>query len=185
MQQQKEMGFKEKFNICHFLMVIHQRGLTIMCRSYWGKEALGLPCLLALILMFLWYVFTADSLMLLWMALWFAVYLTRKMQAIKVAGKVHSQYDGFPDVMRFVKNEKIAKLVVEPLLFGSLGLFALQYYEDMGWSPTGLPYFLLSGTFTLPFVALVNVAIWERQIQAIQDAKLEQEALAEETRNWR
>jgi hypothetical protein len=46
----------------------------------------------------------------------------------------------------------------------------------------GLPYFFMLGLVTLPFVEKVKQLVWERRIQGINDARIEQEALVRESR---
>jgi len=151
-QQQQQLDFSEKlkrdFNICHFLFLIHQRAIVVVCRDKWGTQALGLPCLLAFIMMMLWYVFTHDNLMLLWIGFWLLCLAKRRIQSVRLARRgvvLHSRYDGWPfDAMKFVKSENAAKLVVEPILTAILGFMAFKYYQYMGWPPSGLPYSVLS-----------------------------------------
>jgi hypothetical protein len=185
-QQYKELTFKEKWNICFAIMLWHQRCLVLGERRFWGSEALGKPCVFAVVLMLLWFLFSHDNGMLLWLAGFLVMLIVRRIEAVKVtrSGQVTSHYDGWPKTaMKFTKSEKIAKAIVEPILVGLLGLMVLWFYQENGWRPTGLPYFLLAGVFSLPFVAMVNQTIWERQIQSMQDAKITQQALMHEYRN--
>lgn len=180
MQQQEELDFSEKlkrnFNIGHFLFLIHQRAIVVVCRDNWGTQALGFPCLCAFMLMMLWYVFTHDNLMLAWIGFWLLCLAKRRMESVRLAKSgavIHSRYDGWP--INLGSNENRAKLIYEPVLVGILGFMAFKFYQHMGWRPTGLPYFLLLGVATLPFVEMVKQKAWERRTQSMMDARLEQQ----------
>lgn len=188
-QQQEDdiaQKFKRNFNIAYSLFSMHQRALVVTCRSKWGTQALGFPCLGAFIMMFLWYVATHDNFMLAWIGLWIVFQIKRRIEAVKLSGQIHSRYEGWPDdAMKFVKDEKTAKKIVEPVMFGILGGFLYWVYKENGLPATGLPTFLLAGLVTLPFIESVNRTMWERKLQGMNDAKIEQEALMEDFKNWR
>jgi hypothetical protein len=187
-QQQQDLSakWKRNFGIIFSLCVIHQRALTIPMRSRFGVQALAQPCFFALGLMFLWATFTRDPFMWLWMGYWFLHFLYRRAEALRLARsgeKIHSQYDGWPhDAVRFGRTEKAAKMVVEPIEVAILGGILYWIYAKEGWPVRGLPLFLLSGAFTLPFVEMVKQTIWERRTQSVVDARIEQEQLVEDVR---
>ncbi len=179
--------WKQNFNFTHALFTMHQRALTVPMRNNYGTQALGFPCLFALGLMVLWYVATGgDPGMMYWIGFWLLCLVKRRVEGVKLSGRIHSHYDGWPsDAMKFAGNEKTAKMVVEPVLVGILGGTVYWFYTENGWRPTGLPYFLLAGVVTLPFVESVKQTIWQRRIQGMIDAKLDQEMLMEEFQNRR
>ncbi len=189
MKQQGDNGlsYKQGFNLLYTLCILHQRALTVVSRRRFGVQALRLPCLLALVLMVLWAGFTNDNLLWLWTGLWFVCFLRRRVEAVRLVRggvRVHSWYDGFPaDVCRYVRSEKVAKRIVEPALVGLLGGILWWIYGEQGWGTAGLPTFLLTGLFTLPFVELVKRAAWEKRTQAAVDARLEAEALVRDVRD--
>ncbi len=183
-QQGQELTWKDKFNFAHSLCIYHQRCLVIGERTHWGTEALARPCIFAVVLMLLWFLFTADTGMLVWMGWWFLAFIARRIEAVKIAGQVHSWYDGYPKAaMKFTKSEETAKRFIEPLTFLIAGLLILWLYREMGWNVKGLPAFLLAGIFTLPLVEAVKKTIQDRQVQGMQDAKIEQEALVSNFKN--
>ena len=128
--------------------------------------------------MVLWAAFSRDPFMWAWIALWLLCLIRRRIEAVKLAGSgMHSHYDGWPcDAIRYVRSEKAAKLVVEPILVGILGGILFWIYGECGLRPTGLPYFLLSGVFTLPFVETVKQTIWNRRLESMNNSRLEQQA---------
>ena len=90
-----------------------------------------------------------------------------------MVGQVSSLYDGH--TKNLGSNENHAKLLWEPLIIGFLGFAALRFYQYQDIPPKGLPYFLLLSIVTLPFVEGVHQTIWNRQIQAMNDARIENE----------
>jgi hypothetical protein len=191
MQQQEQTDFmtkwKNNFNWAYSVALVHQRCLVIPMRKGFGVQALGTPCALALVLMAVWGLCTRDMLLWAWAGLWSLYFLVRRAESVKLGksgAKVHSQYDGWPfDAIRIGRTEKMAKLVVEPLLVVILGGLVFWGYQQMHWPPYGLPYFLLAGGFTLPFVETVKQKIWERRTQSMIDARVEQEQLMQDVRD--
>jgi hypothetical protein len=181
-QQQDDVmtQWKQNFNFIFTACLIHQRAIVIPLRKGFGADAIGKPCALALVLMCIWGMCTRDNFLWLWIAVWFACFLKRRVETallVKSHVKIHSQYDGWPDAIRIGRTEKIAKLIVEPVVIVSLGAALFYGYQENHWQPYGLPYFLLAGGFTLPFVELVKQTIWQRRTQSIVDARVENEAL--------
>ena len=134
--------------------------------------------------MLLWWLFTNDGLLLAYIGVWLLVYITRRIEAAMISGKVSSNYDGWPvDAMWLCESEGIAKGWIEPMIAGVFGYLLWQYYACMGWRPTGLPYFMIFSVFSLKYVAAINEAAWERKVNAIQDAKLQQQVLMDDHKN--
>ncbi len=188
MQQQhdQQADSKRKFNVVYGLMLMHQRAIVLLSRDRWGKEALGKPCFLALVLMFLWATFSRDPFMWVWLAVWVCFLVKRRLESVRLATsgeRTHSQYDGHPfAALTFCRTENAAKLVGEPVLVGILGVVLCAVYQEVGLPVGGLPCFLLAGCVSLPFVEAVKKQIWERRIQGMQDARLEQEQMVRESR---
>jgi hypothetical protein len=125
-----------------------------------------------------------DPFMWVWTVFWVLCLILRQREAMRLSkgGTVHSQYDGNPfDAKRFCRSERTAKLIVEPILIGIFGALLWWIYQQMGWDPRGLPAFFLTGIITFPFVEQVKQTAWERRLQGMQDAKLEQQALVRES----
>jgi hypothetical protein len=182
-QHAEQPDSKTSFNIAYTLALIHQRGIIIIGRKMFGKEALGRPCFFAFILMCMWAAFSRDIFMHLWVVLWLLHYIVRRAEAVRLTrtGQVHSYSDG--STINLGSNENAAKLVYEPVLVGILGGFLFWLYNENDWSPYGLPYYLLAGCFSLPFVEWVKQTIWERRVQSMTDARMEQEQLVRDYRD--
>src|SRR5262249_9365931 len=108
----------------------------------------------------------------------------RRVEALKLAAsgaKIHTWYDGYPfDAIRFVKTEYQAKRFVEPLLCGVLGALLFVIYQENNLPVHGLPYFVLTGVFTLSFIEAVKNTIWQKRLDALNDAQIEQEQLMQD-----
>jgi hypothetical protein len=185
MQQQKQDSGPDKkqtFDIVYSLCLMHQRALVVPLRTGWGKEALGLPCLLALALMFFWAGFSRDPLMWAYLGFWVLCQMVRRVESLRLAqgGKVHSWCDGMPMKVRFVQSHKIIKLVAEPLLVFCGGVVMLPVSAELHTPRNGLPLFLMLGIFTLPVIEIVKQMIRSKRVQGMMDARLEQQALMEE-----
>ncbi len=138
--------------------------------------------------MVLWAAFSRDPFMWGWVGFWLLCQICRRIESVRLArsgARIHSQYDGWPfDTIRFGRTEKAAKLVVEPMLVGILGGILHWIYDTyLGMPPYGLPYFLLAGVVTLPFVELVKQTVWQRRTQSMMDARIEQEQMMRDVRD--
>jgi hypothetical protein len=182
-QQQDDLltRYKRNLNVTFNLCVIWQRALVIPLRNRFGVEALGLPCFLALILLFLWSGFSGDIFMWVYTGIWFVFFAHRRVQSLRMQQQVNSQYDGWPvDAIKICNGENMAKLVIEPVMVGFAGAFALWFYDQQGWRPTGLPYFLICGAMVLVFVEMAKQTAWKRRIRGMNDARMEQEQMVRE-----
>jgi hypothetical protein len=185
-QENAQQSWKDKFNTALFLMVVHQRAIIIVTRTGFGKDAFGLTTLFTFGLMCLWAAFSKDVFMWVWVAAWVVCVIRHRISAAMLAGKgvmVHSEDDGWPQEAIWLGcTVGTAKLIVEPAVVGLLGIMLFWMYQEKGLSVYGLPYFLLAGVVTLPFIEMVRQRIWDRRLQGMQNARLEQEALMREQR---
>ncbi|HEY7327648.1 MAG TPA: hypothetical protein VH592_08415 [Gemmataceae bacterium] len=180
-QQNDKLTWKQYSNIVTNLATFHQRAIIVPFRKGWGKNSLCRSCACAFILIFLWATFTRDNIMYVWLILWTLSYAQLRGQANKLAGQIHSWYDG--DTVGLGSNQKTAKMLYEPVMVAIAGLIAREIYLEYGLPTAGLPTFLLTGCFTLPLVESVKQAIWDRRLDDMNDAKMEQESLVREYRD--
>lgn len=175
---------KRNVNIAFWLAQIVQRCFVVLTRNKFGAQALGLPCLFAFILMWVWYALTQDLLLLAWIGLWLCCYAKRRFEAGRIEGHVVSDYDGFPfDAIRYCGSELTAKRVVEPIMLAIVGFIAFKVYESQGWNYKGLPYFFMAGAVSVSFVASVQQRIWQRKLQAMRDGQMENDMLVRHYRD--
>jgi hypothetical protein len=183
-ERQDGMTMKKSFNIVYSFALAHQRALTVPLRERYGKEALGLPALCGFLLILGWAAFSYDPLMWVYAGYWLLCLVVRRVESLRLSAKgerIYSLYDGFPHVAHRLTRkggENMEKLIVEPVLVCVVGTAA--YFCAQEWqTPPGLAYFLLLGLFTLPLVEGVKQIIWRKRAQAVLDARLEQQTVAE------
>jgi hypothetical protein len=189
-QQQEQKGFwhdmKVNWNVGFTVSLAHQRAVCGPLRTRHGQQALAWPCVHAAILMVVWAVLSRDGWMWAYIGFWMLCQLRNRIEAAWLSLKgiqIHSFYDGFTtQTIRFGGSERVAKLIVEPMLAGTIGAILYWVYAQANMRPYGLPYFYRSGLFTLSFVELVKQEIWKRKTQSMLDARLEQEMVMRDYR---
>jgi hypothetical protein len=173
-------------NIAYALLVVYQRAIIVPMRTHYGKDFFGLTSILPFLLMCLWAGLTHDEYMGAWIGFWLLAVFVRFVQTRRLLARgamIHSWYDGWPDEgMKVSKSEKAAKLYAEPILVALLGGSVLLFYKAVELPSLGLPVFLLIGAPILYVVERVKEAVWDRRLQEMQNARLEQEALVRESR---
>lgn len=181
MPENKELTYKEKYNIVVFFCAVFQRSIAIISRKGFGLQALGKECVFAFFLILLWAALSGDVLMYGWLFLWCVCMAQRRMEAIKAfknGDPLHSYYDGCP--INLGKDERMAKLWYEPVCTVILGAILFWLYEQNGWPTRGLPCFLFWGAVTMRVVESIKIKASERRMMAINDARLQQEWLVKE-----
>ena len=178
--QQQPVGWKPLLNILLFLCIMHQRGLVVPMRKYFGKRALVQPGLFSLMLMMVWAEVSKDPFMVVWIIGWSACFIHRGFQSARMdreGARVSSWYDGFPfESIKIGKTENTAKLVVEPIMVTITGACMLVLYQECRLGPPGLPLFFLLGGITLPVIEMIKQSIWNQRTQNMVDAQIENEA---------
>jgi hypothetical protein len=182
-QQQKELTYREKFNIAVFFCVVFQRAIVIITRKSWGLQALGKECAFAFFLILAWAAFSQDVFMYVWLLIWCVCMAKRRMEAtraFKNGEQLHSWSDGIP--INLGKDIRMAKLWYEPICTVILGGIACWYYQQNGWPLRGLPCFLFWGAICMRVVQSLSIKADERREMTINDAKLEGEYEASRNR---
>ncbi len=179
--QQKELSYKEKFNIVVFFVVVFQRAIVVITRKQFGLQALGKECAFAFFLILAWAALTQDVFMYLWLVIWCVCMVKRRMEAAKAfknGDQRHSYDDG--KTTNLGKDEKMAKAWFEPACTVILGGIAYWFYQQNGWSVRGLPCFLFLGAITMRVVESLKTKVSERRMMSINDAKLQQDWMVKE-----
>lgn len=185
-QQQKnnELDMQGSFNLAYFLAHSHATCLTPFIRTDFGREALGMNGLCALILLLAYGSFTNSAAMWIFLLLWILALLRQRLKGIENRNKgiaIHSRYNGYPwlsfKLFPRTKDETSARGIDG---FLCMGMGALLSYVDppLGW-------FIGVGGFSLLFVEALIVELRKKRLQAMQDAEIEQRDLAEHYRRGR
>jgi hypothetical protein len=182
-QEQQDTSARTSFTIMFAILLALQRAFTVPLHSMWGTQALGVPCLLCLGLLFGWSALSRDPFMWVYTILWFLFFAQRRIQALWYRKNIHSWDEG---TSALCKNQPVARLIVEPGLVMVMGLIALWYYQQQEWAPHGLPYFLIGGAVVMIAVETFRKQAWLRKLEGLRDARLEQQQVMEDFhQNWR
>jgi hypothetical protein len=189
MQQQQDdfmTRYKRNFNVAFTLCLMFQRALVVPMRNRFGVEALGTPCLLALIMLVVWSSLSQDIYLWIYTGIWLVFFVHRRAQSVRLSQteRNHSLYDGWPcDAIRVCKDEANAKLYIEPIMVGFAAAFAVWFYDQRGWNCNGLPYFLITGCSAMFFVELAQQTAWKRRSRQMDDARIENEQMMNEAQD--
>jgi hypothetical protein len=184
-QQEKKWGMGDTFNALYAVAVLQSTAVTPFLRTNFGVEALGFPGIWAFVLLLAWAGLSGDPMMLGYLVAWlFAVACQRVRTArlVRQGWVAHSQYTGWPRLalrVPFVRKETTAKGVIEPLLCLALGV-VLGAIAEAHQRPFTLPAFFLVSSFCLAFREKVNREVERKRVQAMRDAQIDQQWLAEQ-----
>jgi hypothetical protein len=190
-QQDPRRSKKDSFHALFLICLAHSTALSVPLRTGYGREALGVPGIAAFALIFLWAMFSQDPLMWLYFAFYFLCHVCQRITTAKLlrqGERIHSHYSGWPRVAmlllwgRVKQKETIAKGLIEPCLCFMAAIAIGCFCEAYHWPWHGLFAFLLLGMLTMPFVEGVNQQIWDNRLQAMRDARMEQEYLTRRLR---
>jgi hypothetical protein len=188
-QQQGEWSNRDSFNVLYVVANAYATAITPFVRHSFGKEALGLPGFLAFILILLVAGFTGSSSMLTYLGVWLIAVAFQRLHTYRLSSRgvvLHSRYEGWPWLgfklgggRNLDKRLTGAVFVIEPVLcFGIGGMF-------MSLGEVIVGRFLMCGAGALLFREAVHRMIDQRRVQAMCDAQIEQEYLANEYRRRR
>ena len=183
-QQQKELTYREKFNIVVWCCVVFQRAVVVITRKQFGLQALGKECAFSFFLIILWAAFSHDPLMYGWLFLWLVCMAKRRMEAtraFKNGESIDSRSDGIP--INLGTDIRLARLWYEPICVVILGAMLHWFYEQNGMPTRGLPLFLFCGAMCIRVVESIKAKAQERRMMAINDAKIQQEWMVQEHGN--
>jgi len=177
--QNNENGFnpsrKDTFNFVYAAAKGYSTCFTPFIRRNFGSEALGFPGLFAFIIMLVVGSFGRIPEMWPYLAVWIVAMLLQRastMRAMRRGVVRHSRYDGDVDRKLF-KNRTTVKQFFEPVAC----VIAAVCFEQLGASHS-FALFVGWGAFPLAFVAMIDRQLWNKRVQAMRDAEIEQRYLA-------
>lgn len=174
-QNDFKLGQKETLNIVYTLAKSHSLCFLPFMRKNFGSEALGLPGVIAFVIILAAGSFGRIPEMGHFLVIWLGVMLAQRASTMRAKrrGVVrHSRYDGDVDTT-WIKSRKTVKQVLEPLLCVVAGICI----EGAGLSHE-MAVFVGSGAFSLALVALIDGQLGEKRVQAMRDAEIEQHYFA-------
>jgi hypothetical protein len=177
--QGNEQGFnvsrKDSFNIVYMLAMGHATCFVPFFRRNFGSEALGVPGVIAFVLMLVVGSFGQIPEMWPFLGLWLIVVLCHRastMRALRQGVIRHSRYEGDVDT-KLIKSRATVKQVIEPLV-----CVASAVGFEMAGLSHGFALFVGWGALSLSLVALIGRQLINRRVEAMRDAEIEQGYLA-------
>ena len=186
-QQPEPSGFDHDFrnsvNWLYLLANAHATCITMFIRHSFGTNVPGFSGLFAILMMLLVMGESGDITMLWFLYAWLIALVCQRLRTgyLYARGhREHSEYSGWPFVaMRipFTKSESQAKNQ-EPSLCLLLGLLLCPLSPTVG-------LFVMAGIVSLTIVRCMNQFAISRQVTAMRDMQIEQQAMSERMRGLR
>jgi hypothetical protein len=179
-QQNNELQVKDGLNLAYTLFSGHALACMIPMRKDFGREYLGWTGLAGFSVILVYGGLMNSYAMYVYLCLYLLMVLMHRIRNFSNRGKVitHSRYNGFP----WLACKLFPRIRTEGNLKGAeaflcLGLGWLLTYVDqpLGW-------FVMAGWFSIMFSESLIVETQRRRLQAMRDAEIEQQALAEQYR---
>jgi hypothetical protein len=179
-----QFSLRNSFLLLYVAASIHTRCVIPILRDRFGAEANGLLGLLALVGMLFYGGLMKDNRMLAYVGFWFIALVGHRLESLHLRHRrgfvIHSRYAGRPvmalAIARFIKDEGSAKLFIEPLI-------CLAYTWPLNdWSPAAAKLVGSAGV-SIVIVELIDRQIRRQREQAVIDARLEMEDLADRVRS--
>jgi hypothetical protein len=164
----------DPLGLLYFLCNVHCTTFTVFLHYGFGSEALGFPGLFALILIF--FSMAGDPRMMLWLMAFFVALVIQRIITFTILGwgyVLHSMDHGLPLLTKLLPFIKVKTAIA----FEAIGLFVLGAVL-VDESPF-IGKFLMLGCFSLIVRTAIEESIFNRRLQRMRDAELEQRWLSE------
>lgn len=171
------LTMESSFNGLNILVNAHASTLTPLSRTDFGSEGLGMPGFIGLFLILGWGCYFNCYPMFIYFLVWMGVLLCQRVKTFinwRRGVIVHTHYNGYPWIVRrfFPRLSEPNAKAVEAFAFFGIGGVIAQFIPPLGW------YFMLGLPSILASEAII-VATTKRRLQAMRDAEIEQQYLAE------
>lgn len=152
----------------YWLCVIHSNCIIVFLRRGFGREALGMRGLLALVLLLL--CLGGEPLMILWIAAFLVAVIVQRiitLRAIRKGAVIHSLYAGTPllTIIPFFRKERDA-MILEMILCFALGALLMALSHVMG-------LFMMLGFITLAIRTGIEDSVCQRRLDRMRDGQIE------------
>ena len=167
----------DPLGVLYMLCLIHSTCIIVFLRTCFGREAVGLRGVFALVLLLV--CCGPEPLMSWWVAAFLAAVVVQRiitLRAISKGAVIHTYYAGTPLFMKipFVKQERDA-MILEMILCFFLGALLLAVSQFMAG-------FMWLGTVTLLIRAGIDEFYFQRRLDKIRDARIEGRWLSDRLR---
>lgn len=187
MQQQQhndKPDMKGAFNLGYLLANGHALTCAVFLRRHFGKEAIGFSGIAGFFIILIYGGLMNSYPMFIFLCAYLLAVIGQRMQQFQLYRKgviIHSRYNGYPwlalKLFPRVKDEGNAK-GVEAFMCLAIGGLLSYIDQPLGW-------FIMAGFFSIMVSEGVNAELLKRRLQAMKDAEIEQQDLAEHYRNFR
>jgi hypothetical protein len=181
MQQPNErFTNKDSFNVLCLVMASHATSITVFTHTGFGTNALGKRGLAALVLLVMVAAFAGSSFMGWYILAFLVASLVQRIATAKMsrAGqRPHSLSDGRPFLIRLVRNERTAR-TLEAFLCAVAGVGIAVMGGAWQMPQLAVPAVYVGlGCISLAFDDGMSEAAMQQRVEAMRDARLENEAL--------
>lgn len=171
------LTMENSFNGLNFIVNAHASTLTPLARTDYPSEGIGPHGILGAIMMLFWGSWFQCYAVWIYFLVWMGVLLCQRVKTYinwQRGVVVHSRYNGYPWIVRrfFPRLSEPNAKAVEAFAFFGIGGVIAQFIPPLGW------YFMLGLPSILISEAII-VQTTRRRLQAMRDAEIEQQYLAE------
>lgn len=185
-QQNDQTGMRGGFNLFYFLVNGHATACTLPMRTDYGREAIGFSGMAGFFMILVFGGLMNSYAMFIYLCLYLLFVFAHRLKQISNWTKgrfiVHSRYNGYPwlafKLFPRIRTERNAK-AAEAFLCLGVGWLLMTYVDQpLGW-------FIMAGFLSILFSEATVVEVQRRRLQAMRDAEIEQNALADAYREGR
>jgi drug/metabolite transporter (DMT)-like permease len=187
MEEKEQFGPSERqtFNLVMTAVAACATTVQVFCRKGFGRRALDYRGGMAAVLLYAVAAFCREASMLYYLAGFLIVLAVQRLTTMRLLRSgvlMHSQYTGYPVLaMKFTRNERTAKGVVEPLLciFLGIGLAVLgdatHHHLSLVWGG-----WLALGGFCSSIEFALSDAIHQKRLTDAEDIRIEQQVFLQD-----
>jgi hypothetical protein len=180
-----QLSMQGGFNLFYILLYGHALTCTVFLRTSFGREGIGLAGMAGFFIIMFYGGMMNSYAMFYFLGAYLLAVIGQRMKQFDNWRKgivVHSRYNGFPIVawklFPRIKTEGNAK-AAEAFLCLGLGWLLMTFVDQpLGW-------YVMAGFLSILFSEAFIVEAQRRRLQAMRDAEIEQQCLADAYREGR
>lgn len=182
-QQNDKPDMKGAFNIAYLVMNSHALTCSVFLRRDFGKEAIGIFGIAGFFMILVYGGLMNSYAMYLYLLAFLLAVIGQRMQQFQNFRRgvvCHSRYNGYPilALKLFPRLKEGDAKGVEAFMCLAIGGLLTYVDPALGW-------YVMGGFFSILLSEGINAELRKQRLQAMQDAVLEQQALAREYEEFR